>query len=350
MQTRPVPPCRRPCAGESPDRRRRALARAALSSLVVAGLGHGGPARAQAAASVRIVVPFVPGGANDAFARQMAPGLAELRGVPVVVENRGGAGGTIGTEQVVRAATGPADPLTLLLAHTGTVSINPSLYKQLRFDPRTDLQPVAMFASSALVLVVPAASPVKSVAELVAYARSQPNGLVYGSSGTGTGSHLSGELLEQKMRLKLTHVPYKGTGPALTDLAGGQLQMMFCVIPPALALVKAGRLRAVAVTSPRRLPSLPDVPTVIESGIAELSGFDSTLTYGLLAPVSVAQTVVRELSSQVLQVARRPEFQARLEIDGAVPLLGGPAEYGERIRRESAQWAEIIRISGATAE
>lgn len=316
-----------------------------LGLLAAAGL----PAHAQQAASkpIRIVVPFAAGGGNDVFARQMAKGLGDLRKSGVIVDNKPGAGGNLGTEQVVRSAP---DGSTLLLGHTGTVSINPALYKGLKFDARKDLLPVAMFASSALVLVVPAASKVRSVADLVAEAKARPGLLDYASSGSGTGGHLTGELFAQRTGSKLNHIPYKGTNPALTDLAGGQVQMMFSVIPPALALVKGGRLRAIAVTGTKRLPTLPDVPTVAESGLRELAGFESTLTYGVLAPHGTPDAFVKELSAQMLQVAGGAEFQSRLDVEGAVPLLGGPVEYAALIARESALWAGIVKASGASVD
>ena len=308
----------------------------------------GMPAWAQSQAKpIRIIVPFTPGGGNDVFARQMAKSLGELRQQSVVVENRPGAGGNLGTEFVVRSAP---DGSTLLLGHSGTVSINPALYRELKYDTQKDLVPVAMFASSALVLVVPANSPVKTVADLVALAKSHPGTVNYASSGSGTGGHLTGEMFEQKTGVKINHIPYKGTGPGLTDLVGGQVQMMFSVIPPALALVKGSRLRAVAVTGGKRLPSLPDVPTVAESGVQGLAGFESTLTYGILAPRGTPEVLLKELSGQMLKVAATDEFQSRLGVEGAVPLLGGSAEYAALIRRESAQWAEIVKISGATVE
>ncbi|MDP3795761.1 MAG: tripartite tricarboxylate transporter substrate binding protein [Polaromonas sp.] len=305
------------------------------------------PVLAQNTKAIRIVVPFAPGGGNDVFARQMAKSLGELRSQSIIVENKPGAGGNLGTEQVVRSA---GDGATLLLGHSGTVSINPALYKQLKYDPQKDLAPVAMFASSALVLVVPASSPVKTVADLLALAKAQPGALNYASSGSGTGGHLTGELFEQKSGVKISHIPYKGTAPGLTDLAGGQVQMMFSVIPPALALVKSGRLRAVAVTGSQRLPSLPEVPTIAESGVPGLAGFESTLTYGILAPRSTPEAIIRELSAQMLKIAASPDFQSRLGVESAVPLLGGPAEYAALIRKESARWAEIVKVSGATVE
>lgn len=303
-----------------------------------------GSAHAQAK-PLKILVPFAPGGGNDVFARQMAKSLGELRLQSVIVENKPGAGGNVGTEQVVRS---PADGSTLLLGHSGTVSINPALYKQLKYDTQKDLAPVAMFASSALVLVVPASSKVKTLADLLALAKAQPGAVNYASSGSGTGGHLTGEWFEQRAGLKLSHVPYKGTAPALTDVSGGQVEMMFSVIPPALALVTSGRLRAIAVTSAKRNPSMPEVPTFAESGIAALAGFESTLTYGLLAPRGTPDAAINELAAHILKVAGSAEFQSRLGVEGAVPLLGGPAEYAALIKKESAQWAEIVRVSGAT--
>ena len=305
------------------------------------------PALALAQQVTRLVVPFAAGGGNDVFARQMAKGLGEVRKSGVIVDNKPGAGGNLGTEQVVRSTP---DGSTLLLGHTGTVSINPALYKGLKFDARKDLVPVAMFASSALVLVVPAASKVRSVADLVKEAKVRPGLLDYASSGSGTGGHLTGELFAQRTGTKINHIPYKGTNPALTDLAGGQVQMMFSVIPPALALVKGGRLRAIAVTGAKRLPSLPDVPTVAESGLRELAGFESTLTYGILAPRGTPDAFVKTLSAQMLQVAGGAEFQSRLDVEGAVPLLGGPADYAALIAKESALWAGIVKASGASVD
>jgi len=330
-----------------PNRRSLLAALAAAAVPAWAQSGGAGATDASGNRPIRIVVPFAPGGGNDVFARQMAQGLGALRAQAVVVDNKPGAGGNLGTEQVVRSAP---DGLTLLLGHSGTVSINPALYKGLKFDARKDLMPVAMFASSALVLVVPASSPVRTVADLVAAAKAKPGAFNYASSGSGTGGHLTGESFAQKTGLDMSHIPYKGTNPALTDVAGGQVQLMFSVIPPALALVKGGKLRAIGVTGSRRLPTLPEVPTLAESGVPGLAGFESTLTYGILAPRGTPDAFVRTLASQMLQVAATPTFQSRLDVEGAVPLLGGPADYAALIARESAKWAEVVKVSGATAE
>jgi len=324
--------------------RRRSLSRrrwlgAALATAVL-------PAYAQGdATALRIVVPFTPGGGNDVFARQLAHGLNERFQARAIVENRPGAGGNLGTEMVVRA---PADSGTVLLGHTGTVSINPALYAGLRFNAARDLQSVAMFASSALLLVVPATSPIQDVAQLADALRQARGGMDYASSGAGTGGHLTGEMFAHMLGVKATHVPYKGTAPSLTDLAGGQVDFSFSVIPAALALVKAGRLRALAVTSARRLSQLPELATVAESGVRALSGFESSLTYGILAPKGAPAAGVGKLGAEILEVAASAAFQSRLGVDGAEPLLGDAAAYARRIQQESSKWAAVVKASGAT--
>jgi len=293
----------------------------------------------------RIIVPFAPGGGNDVFARQLAHSLNEMFKKDVIVENKPGAGGNLGTELVVRAA---ADSNTFLLGHTGTVSINPSLYKNLNFNASPDLQPAAMFASSALLLVVPAASPIQNVAQLVDALQRKGSDLNYASSGAGTGGHLTGEMFLHALGARAVHAPYKGTAPALADVAGGQVHFSFSVIPAAMALVKAGKLRALAVTSAKRMKLLPDVPTVAESGVPALANFESTLTYGILAPKGVPQNVVSQLGADILKAASTPEFQSKLGIEGAEPLLGDAAEYARKVREESRKWGEVVRMSGAS--
>lgn len=315
-------------------------------SLLLAVSAFGVPAWAQDAnRPVRIVVPFSPGGGNDVMGRQMANGLTATFGRTAIVENKAGAGGNIGTEFVVRA---PADGGTLLLGHTGTVSINPALYKGLKFDVQKDLAPVAMFASSALLLVVPESSPIKTLAQLVEAIRKEGGHFTYASSGAGTGGHLTAEMLAEALGTKMSHIPYKGTNPGLTDVVGGQVKMMFSVIPPAQALVGSGKLRALAVTSSRRHAQLPQVPTVAESGVPALAHFESTLTYGLLAPRATPAAQIETLGRQILQVASTPAFQAKLDVEGAEPLLGDAALYAARIQKESAKWSAVIKASGAS--
>lgn len=324
---------------------RRRLLRAAV---LLAGPGsRAGAARAQADRPIRIVVPFVPGGGNDVFARQLAKGLSLLRNQAVVVDNKPGAGGNVGTGEVIRSAP---DGHTLLLGHSGTVSINPVLYKGLKFDARSGLQPVAMLAQSALVLVVPESVPFTDLNGLISAARASSGGWNFASSGTGTGGHLTGEMFRMATGLTLQHIPYKGTAPALGDVAGGQVQMSFSVLPPALALIRAGKLRAIAVTSARRLPSLPQVPTVMEAGIAALSAFESSVTYGVLAPAGTPQAMVRDLSRDILKVVAAAPFQERLDTEGAIATPGDAALYARIIRAENEKWAGVVMRSGASAE
>jgi len=320
--------------------------RRCLGAAFAAAAGIAAPAWAQGRdQTVRIVVPFTPGGGNDVFARQLAHGLNEMFRKNAIVENKPGAGGNLGTEMVVRA---PADGSTYLLGHTGTVSINPALYTGLKFNASRDLQPVAMFASSALLLVVPEASPIRNVAELVDALRHAQGGMNYASSGAGTGGHLTGEMFAHMLGVKATHVPYKGTAPSLTDLAGGQVNFSFSVIPAALALVKAGKLRALAVTSAKRLAQLPDVPTVAESRVAALANFESSLTYGILAPKGTSVADVQKLGAEILKVAASPAFQSKLGVEGAEPMLGDAAAYAKKIQQESSKWAAVVKASGAT--
>jgi len=322
---------------------RRAWLRSAMAATAVAAL----PAWAQerGKSTVRLVVPFAPGGGNDVFARQMTHGLTEMFGYNMVVENKAGAGGNLGTEMVVRASP---QSETYLLGHTGTVSINPVLYKGLKFNAATDLQPVAMFASSALLLVVPATSPIQSVEQLVQALRSRGAQMNYASSGSGTGGHLTGAMLAHLLGVQATHVPYKGTAPSLTDVAGGLVDFSFSVIPAAQALVKAGKLRALAVSGDKRHAQLPGVQTVAESGVPELAQFESSLTYGLLAPKGASAAQVKKLADEVLQVAALPAFQSRLGVEGAVPMLGNSRAYARKIQQESAKWEAVIKASGAS--
>jgi tripartite-type tricarboxylate transporter receptor subunit TctC len=297
--------------------------------------------------ALKLIVPFAPGGGNDVFARALSKGLSELRGQAVVVENKAGAGGNLGTADVIRS---PADGNTLLLGHSGTVSINPALHKGLKFDARVDLQPVAMFAQSPFVLVVPTISNIQTVSSLIAEAKAISGAWNFSSAGSGTGGHLTGEMLQQITGITMRHIPYKGTALALADVAGNQVQMCFSVIPPALALIKAGKLRAIAVTSSSRLSSLPNVPTLSESGVATLKGFESTVTYGLLAPSATPKPIIRELEIQILKVAGSNDFLQRLVSEGAVSKLGSSDEYARLIKLESAKWAQVVTLSGATAE
>jgi len=293
---------------------------------------------------VRLVVPFAPAGGNDVFARLLAQGLSAAWKQQVVVDNRPGAGGNIGSEQVVKA---PPDGYTLLLGHTGTLAINPSLYPKLAFDPQKDLAPIGLIASTPLVLVVHPSLAAQSVKELIGAARGQPGQLNFASSGSGTGSHLTGELFQSMAGVRITHVPYKGTSPAVTDLLGGQVQMMFSVIPTALPYVNARRLRALGVTGMRPLALLPGVPTVASSG---LPGFESTLNYGVLAPKGTPEAVIREIHDQTATLLAGASFKERLAAEGAEPLGGSSADFAALIKAETEKWRKVVLSSGARAD
>ncbi|MDF3832465.1 tripartite tricarboxylate transporter substrate binding protein [Cupriavidus basilensis] len=293
---------------------------------------------------MKLVVPFAPAGGNDVFARLIAQKVGEGLPQQIVVDNRPGGGGNIGSKQVAAA---PADGYTLLLGHTGTLAINPALYANLGYDPQRDLTPVALIASTPLVLVVRADSPLRSVNDLIAAAKARPGTLNYASSGNGTGSHLTAVLFGSTANVKLEHVPYKGTGPALTDLVGGQVDLTFCVIPPVLQLIRSGKLRALAVTGAKRSVLLPNVPTVAQ---AALPGFESTLSYGILAPRGTPKALVDDLHARIDKVLRMPDVEARLRAEGAEPLIATQAEFSALMARESAKWTRVIQSSGVTAE
>lgn len=303
-------------------------------------------AQSSSSRPIKIIVPFAPGGGNDVIARQLAKDLSELRKQTVLVENKPGAGGNIGTEFVVKA---PADEVTLLLGHTGTVSINPTLLNT-GIDSTRDLEPIALLASTSLVLVVAQDSKIKSIQNLIELSSQRTVPFNYGSSGNGTGGHLTGEMFKEITGVKMSHIPYRGTGPALVDVAGGQLDFMFSVIPPALALIQGGKLRAIAVTSKKRLPVFPEVPTVMESGIKSLGNFESSVSYGVLSSNKISPGLAKELTEQILKIGGSPEFQSKLVSEGAVPVLGNGAEYSKLIQLETKKWAAVIKKSGATPD
>jgi tripartite-type tricarboxylate transporter receptor subunit TctC len=318
--------------------------RLALAALLAGALVAHAMAQAYPNKPVRLIVPFPPSGGNDVFARLLAQKLGETWKQQVLVENRPGAGGNIGTELAARSG---ADGYTLLLGHTGTLAINPALYAKPGYDSQRDFVPISLLASAPLVLVVHPATAIRTVGDIVTMARAKPGEFNYASSGTGTGSHLSGELLQSLAGIRLTHVPYKGTSPAITDLIGGQVPMMFSVIPTALPQIRAGRLRAVAVTGAQRMPQMPDVPTVAESGLPE---FESTLAYGILAPRGTPEAVIGEIHAQIVRVTATREFRERIEFEGAVPLQGTSAEFAALIRAQAEKWGTVIRASGIKPE
>lgn len=291
---------------------------------------------------IRLVIPFAVGGTTDNLGRVLAARLSEKLGQQVIADNRPGAGGNIGTDLVAKA---PADGYTLLFATEGTLGINPSLYKEnLPFDPETDFTPIALFASVPNILVVNPKVQAKTVAELVDYAKSKPASLNMGSAGNGTTNHLSGELFQAMTSASFTHVPYKGSGPAMADLLANQIQLMFDNLPGSLPQVKAGNLRALAVTSTKRSPLLPDVPTMEEAGVP---GYDVEVWFGVTAPKNLPQETLMVLSKAIIDITREPATVEKILNAGATPITSNPSEFADRIHEARIKWAPIVAQSGA---
>jgi tripartite-type tricarboxylate transporter receptor subunit TctC len=292
---------------------------------------------------VRLVVPFAPGGAPDIVARGIAQELGTRLGQPVVVENKLGAGGNIAYESVAKAAP---DGYTLIFATTG-IATNMSLFKARRYDALKDFAPVTQVASGPHVLVANKSLAVRNVRELIAYAKANPKKLSYGSSGNGTILHLAGELFNHKAGVELQHIPYKGSSLAQTDLVGGSIQLMFSDVASALPYIKAGTLRPLAVTGKRRMPLLPDVPTIAESGVPN---YDIEAWFGILAPAGTPQPVVDRLYREIRASLASPELQQRLDGLGQVVVGSSPGEFSEFLRAEVAKMAEIVKASGIAVE
>src|SRR5262245_6060116 len=314
-----------------------ASAAIALAFFVSAAAAQDYPAK-----PIKLIVPFPPGGGTDISARTLANRLSESAKWTFVVENKPGAGGNLGVEQAVRA---PADGYTLVIGQTSNLAINPALYSKLPYDPLKDLAPIALVVSAPVVLVVASDSKFRSLADLLAAAKSAP--VTYASPGNGTVSHLSGELLQRASGAKLTHVPYKGAAQAMTDTLGGQVQSFMSSVPSALAHVKSGRLRALAVTSAKRSPELPAVPTVAESGYP---GFEANTWYGLLAPAGTPAPVISRLNAEVNRALATPEVRQKLASEGGETLGGSPAQFAAFLAAEHAKWGRVVRESGAKVD
>lgn len=313
----------------------------ALPLLAMPGL-----ARAQDAfpsRPVRIVVSFTAGGTTDIIARLVGQQLAERWGQPVVIDNRPGAGGNIGTEHVVRSAP---DGYTLLVGSVGPLAVNVSLYRNLSYDPRRDLAPVTLLAGVPNVLVVRPDFPARDVAGLVAEARRRPGQLTYASTGSGTSSHLSGVMLDGMAGISTLHVPYRGA-VALNDLMGGRVDFMFATIPSVIEQIRTGRLRALAVTSTARSRSMPDVPTLVELGFPE---FDASSWFGIVAPARTPQAVIDRIAADANAILRDPRIERQMIEQGADPVGSGPAAFGAFIAREVDRWTAIVRAANATPD
>ena len=321
---------------------RRALICATSLAAIAALLPHGAGA-AYPERPIRLIVPFTAGGGVDAVARLLGRALTDAIGVPVTIDNRGGAGGVIGMDA---AAHAPADGYTLLLSHTGLAAM-PGLYRELPFDPARDFAGIVTAVSGAYVLTVNPGAPYRSVAELIAYAKAHPGSIAYASAGAGSTIHLASEFFKRTADIDLLHVPYKGAAPALTDLLGGQIQMIFAPAVAGLPLANSGKLLALAVTSAKRSALAPDLPTIQESG---LPGFEVTGWYGLAAPAGTPMPAIVRLNAEINRALAAADFIALLHQQGLEPLGGLPQEATARIASEVARWSKIIRDAGIKAQ
>ena len=294
-------------------------------------------ASAQAPRPIRLVVPFTPGGSTDILARALAPKLAAALGQNVVVDNKPGAGGSLGAAEVARAEP---DGLTLLMGHIGTLAVNPAIYDKLPYDPVRSFAPVAYVARVPNVLVVPAASAFRDFKDFIARAKAHPGKYTFSSGGNGSAAHITFEALKLRARLFLLHIPYRGTAPSVTDLLAGQVDATFTGTPAVLPHVRAGRLRALAVSSAQRLAALPDVPTVAESGYP---GFEADQWYGVVAPARTPAALVQRLNAEINRALALPDVAQQLAVEGAEPAPGTPEAFGQLIARELPRWADVAK-------
>ena len=318
--------------------RRALLLASAAGSLAIPGNApaqHDYPSR-----PIRLVVTFPPGGSTDIIARALSPRIEAGLRQPLIIDNRPGAGGNIGMDVVAKAAP---DGYTLGIGAAGALAVNPSLYPQMPYDPLRDLAPVTMVAEIPFVLVAAPRAEVRSLAELVALARTRPDRLSVAHGGNGTAMHLSAELLNQTAGVKITPVPYRGTGPSLTAVVAGETDLAVLDIPSSLALIQEGRVRALAVTSPRRMAALPAVPTVAEAGV---SGYELVGWFGLVAPARTPAPVVASLNGAFAAALQEPDVQERVRSIGAEPRASRPEGFGDFIRSETAKWARVVRAAG----
>ncbi len=313
----------------------------AAALLPLAGLASAADRPDYPSKPIRFIVTFAPGGGTDIIARAIAQKFTETWGQPVIVDNRAGGSGNIGTDLVAKA---PADGYTILLTTNATIVINPNL-AILPYDPVRDFAPVSQVATLCFVLVAHPSLPVRSVPDLIALARAKPGQLNYGSSGGGGGAHLSGELMKTMTGTEMTHVPYKGAAPALVALLSGEFQFMFVSILTVTPLIESNKVRALAVTSSKRSPSLPNVPAMAET--PGLAGFEADLWYGMLAPAKTDARIVDQLYRETKRVLALPEFKNRFEPTGTVMVGNSPQEFSGIIRSDLAKWAKVIKASGA---
>jgi len=314
----------------------------ALAALCIAASGAA-QAQAYPTKPIRLVVPFAPGGSSEIIARAYAQKMTDSLGQSVFVDNRPGGAGNIAMETVSKAEP---DGYTLILGHVGTLAMNPAMFKKLPYDAK-DFVPVSLFAIVANVFVVNPSVPAKDLKEFIALAKEKPGAMYYGSAGNGSAGHLAFEYLKMVAKINVVHVPYKGTGPQLTDLIGGQTQASSAGLGPFLQHIKAGKLRPIAVGTAKRLSVLPDVATVAESGFP---GFETSQWYGLIAPAKVPQPIIDKLSAEAHKAATSRDLIDKFAPDGTVAVGGTPAEFDAYIKKEATRWAEVVRQAGVKAD
>lgn len=317
----------------------------ALRVMACAGLCVSAVAAAQSYPSkpLRFIVPYPAGGAVDILARAVGQKLTEAWGPPVVVDNRAGAGGMIGSELIAKA---PPDGLTIGLAHAGPLAINPSLYKKLPYAPSTDFSFITLMGRQENIVVVHPSLPVKSVRELIALAKARPGEIAIGSGGSGTGSHLAGEMFVSMTGAKLLHVPYKGNAPSVVALLAGEVQVMFPTILTVKPHIEAGRLRGLAVTTDRRTGAMPEIPTVAEAGVP---GYESSIWFGVMGPAGIPGDIVRRLNSEIVRILGEPAFKEKFVSQGLDIETSTPEAFTKFIAAEQAKWARVIKAAGIQA-
>ena len=296
------------------------------------------------ARSVRVVVPYPAGGGADFVARVFCKALSDNVGQQFVVDNRGGANGNVGSEAVAKSTP---DGYTLLITASTNLTINPGLYRKMPYDAQRDLMPISLLATQPTILVVHPTLPARSVKDLVTIARARPGQLNFGSAGAGSSAHLAAELFKMAAGVEMVHVPYKGTGPATADLLGGQIPLMFNNLPPSMALVKAGKLRALAVTGEKRSPAAPDVPTMAEAGFP---GVVLTLWNGMLAPAGTSAEIISRLNAEIVKAAQMPDVRDRLTAEGTEAFTTTTAQMAEMMRNETVKWAKVIKAANVALE
>lgn len=317
------------------------MKRQLLAVFVLVATATAGVAQEWPAKPVKLIVPFPPGGGTDIISRVLANRLSESLRQSFIVENKPGAGGNIGVDQTAKSAP---DGYTIVMGQTSNLAINPSLYANLPYDPIKDLTPVALVADAPVAFVTNATSELKSVSDVLAAAKKKPGEITLGTPGNGTVAHLTGELLQKTAGIKLLHVPYKGSAPALTDLMGGRIDLFVASVPTVLGQVKAGKLQPVAVSTKERSPSLPGVPTIAEAGVA---GFDATTWFGILAPARTPDAIVVKLNAAINDALKSVEVGEKIAAEGGKPRGGTSTAFADLIKADLVSWATIVKDSGA---